>query len=84
MMQTAMTTLRLEKSTWSVDYDTLLGEPGEFGSVFAGVGSDGAPVAIKILHSHLGNEGHRELEVARACRSSYEIHRAHSRQWYRF
>jgi serine/threonine-protein kinase len=61
-----MKTIRLEKSTWSVDYATLLGQPGEFGSVFAGAGLDGAPVAIKVLHSHLGNDGHRELDVARA------------------
>lgn len=50
----------------TVDDDSMLGNPGGFGKVYLGFGPNGEPVAIKVLHSDVGNEGLRELEFARA------------------
>jgi serine/threonine protein kinase len=61
-----MRQLKLERSVWSLDEQTLLGRPGGFGSVHPGVAEDGTPVAIKLLRSDIGDATHRELDFARA------------------
>jgi serine/threonine protein kinase len=61
-----MRQLKLERSVWLLDEQTLLGRPGGFGSVHPGVAEDGTPVAIKLLRSDIGDATHRELDFARA------------------
>lgn len=63
-----MKQLRLEQSVWMLDEGSLLGRPGGFGSVHPGTAEDGAPVAIKILRSDIGDATHRELDFARVFR----------------
>jgi hypothetical protein len=56
--------IRLSKESWQFDADAPLGTPGGFGAVFAGLGPNLEPVAVKQLHLELGGPGHREMEVA--------------------
>ncbi|GAA0587769.1 hypothetical protein GCM10010172_85930 [Paractinoplanes ferrugineus] len=46
---------------WSYDPDARLGDPGAFGEVFEGTGSDGHPVAVKRIPLPWDVEGERRL-----------------------
>ena len=60
----ALEQLRLPSGVWSYDPDRPLGPAGGFGAVFAGCDEEGRPVAVKRLHIHAEQAGHRELKIA--------------------
>jgi eukaryotic-like serine/threonine-protein kinase len=56
--------IRLPNGQWAYDPESPLGTPGGFGAVFAGVGVDQLPVAVKRLHVGAADAAHRELRIA--------------------
>ena len=61
-----MRKIHLPRGEWSYDEAAALGTPGGFGKVLRGRGSDGQPVAVKLIHLEVGAAGVRELEIADA------------------
>jgi len=59
-----MKTLKLVNGAWRYDESTPLGSPGGFATVYAGLSTDNAPVAIKILRGDIGQDANRELQFA--------------------
>lgn len=59
-----MKTLTLATRVWRYDETACLGSPGGFATVYSGLSTDGSPVAIKIFHSKLIQDAHRELQFA--------------------
>jgi eukaryotic-like serine/threonine-protein kinase len=64
-----MVTIKLPEGEWRFDPQQRLGAAGGFGEVFAGVGADGSPVAVKRLHVTADQAAHRELQIASRLRS---------------
>jgi serine/threonine-protein kinase len=56
--------LRLPRGNWTYLEDDRLGPAGGFGTVYAGAGAAGEPVAVKLLHEELAEDAHRELAIA--------------------
>jgi eukaryotic-like serine/threonine-protein kinase len=56
--------ITLKRHAWRYDERAPLGKPGGFGSVYAGVDSEGAEVAVKRLHLTASAAAHRELRIA--------------------
>ena len=69
-----MATVQLGPNLWTFDESAYLGQPGAFGRVHPGTGSDGREVAIKILHETAAAHGHRELEFARGFVGRQALH----------
>lgn len=61
-----MRILALTRAQWEIDETARLGQPGGFGSVFAGKASNGRAVAVKLIDLSVGDAAHRELEFAQA------------------
>ena len=59
-----MREIKLPGGVWKYDPDTLLGDPGGFGSVYAGYAESGDEVAIKILHLSVRDAKHKKLQIA--------------------
>ncbi|MGI0069460.1 MAG: protein kinase domain-containing protein, partial [Nitrosopumilaceae archaeon] len=60
-----MQTIKLNKKTWKLDTNSVLGSPGGFGEVFRGAGENG-DVAIKRLKVTASEAAHRELQIVRS------------------
>jgi serine/threonine-protein kinase len=60
-----MQAIKLNKKTWKIDTNSVLGSPGGFGEVFRGVGENG-DVAIKRLKVTASEAAHRELQIGRS------------------
>jgi serine/threonine protein kinase len=60
-----MQAIKLNKKTWTIDTNRVLGAPGGFGEVFRGIGEDG-DVAIKRLKLTASDAAHRELQIGRS------------------
>jgi eukaryotic-like serine/threonine-protein kinase len=59
-----MQTIELSRGRWFFDDEALLGEPGGFGAVYAGVDPEGREVAVKLLHRDAAGPIKRELRIA--------------------
>lgn len=60
-----MQAIKLNKKTWKIDTNSVLGAPGGFGEVFRGIGENG-DVAIKRLKVTASDAAHRELQIGRS------------------
>jgi len=60
-----MQVIKLNKQTWNVDTNHVLGSAGGFGEVFRGAGENGE-VAIKRLKVTASQAAHRELQIGRS------------------
>jgi serine/threonine protein kinase len=59
-----MVTVQLSNGTYQYDPKQPLGKRGGFGQAFAGIGPDGARIAVKKLHITAADAAHRELKIA--------------------
>ena len=59
-----MTTVRLPKGSWEIDFQQQLGSKGGFGTVYAGTREGFPPLAIKRLDITSRDSANRELRIA--------------------
>lgn len=60
-----MIEIQLSRGKWQYDPSVRLGKSGGFGAVFLGSGEAGGEVAVKRLHRDIGDQAHRELDIAK-------------------
>jgi eukaryotic-like serine/threonine-protein kinase len=63
-VRATMKTLNLTNGVWRYDEAKLIGGPGSFAAVYAGLSADDDPVAIKLFHGYVGQDANRELQFA--------------------